>query len=264
VIFLLIAWGLASPLFAMSWYDSMLFQPWLTTGNASIEAISGTRKATVTIATPSGNKLNAWYFKLPYAERTVLLSHGGSGNASDRSELIASLLGHHASVFIYDYSGYGASTGKPSLEQIMTDGDAAYNYLVHDLKIDPNTIVIAGESLGSGVACHIAAVQNCHSLLLLSPFDSLLKLARTKLPWLYLYPVSWFHHQDIDNHATLVGFQKPLLIIHGEQDTTFPRGEAKDLAKDCSTATVVEVPCGHTVYAPLTPEYQNALKHFFK
>ena len=265
VLLLFIAWGLASPQIAMQWYDSMLFQPSQTNGNAALTTITGTHKETLTIPTASGNKLNAWYFHLPYTEKTVLLSHGGVGNNSDRAELIGSLLGHHVSVLIYDYSGYGASTGKPTLDQLMADGDSAYKYLVNDLKIDPSTIVIAGESIGSGVACHIAASQNCNSLLLLSPFCSLLGIARAKLLWLHLYPTGWFPHQDIDNRAALAAFQKPVLILYGEEDVTFPKNESKELAKACHDCTLVAVPgCGHTVNSPLTAEYQNALKRFLK
>jgi len=184
---------------------------------------------------------------------------------ADRTQLIEGLLPYHVSLLEYDYAGYGASTGKPSLSQILEDGDAAYDYIVHNLKVDPGSIVVVGESIGSGVACHIASHRKCNSVILLSPFCSLLRLAKYKLPWLNLYPASWFPYADIDNRAALAEFQNPVLIIYGQQDLTIPSSESKELAKVCHTCSLLEVPGrGHLVYYPPTPEYQTAVMTFLK
>ncbi len=262
---LLVLWALASPPIAKPWYDSMLFQPWLTGGSTTINSIGGVPRQTLTIPTKSGAKLSAWYFQAADARRTILISQGNGGAMADRKELIESFLPYHVSVLEYDYAGYGASTGKPSLDQILQDGDAAYDYLVNDLKVDPGSIVVVGESIGSGVACQIAAHHKCNSLILLSPFCSLLRLAKYKLPWLNLYPASWFPYADIDNRAALSGFQNPVLIICGQQDLTIPSSESKELSKVCHTCSLVEVPGrGHLVYYPPTPEYQSSLMEFLK
>jgi pimeloyl-ACP methyl ester carboxylesterase len=171
----------------------------------------------------------------------------------------------HVSVVEYDYAGYGASTGKPSLPEILADGEAVYDYLVGNLKINPASIVLVGESLGSGVACTVAADRQCDSVILLSPFCSLMRLAKFKMWWLNFYPPSWFPYADIDNCVPLSGFQRPVLILTGTQDLTIPPSESKELAKVCRSGNLVEIPGrGHLVYYPPTPQYQAALANFLK
>jgi hypothetical protein len=129
--------------------------------------------------------------------------------------------------------------------------------------VDPGSIVIVGESIGSGVACHIAAHHKCNSVILLSPFCSLLRLAKHKLLWLNLYPASWFPYADVDNRAALSDFPNPVLMLYGSQDLVIPSSESKELAKVCHTCDLMEIPDrGHLVYYPPTPQYQAALMKF--
>ncbi len=262
---LLVLWAIASPPVAKPWYDSLLFQAWLTGSGADTTSISGIPKQILKIPTKSGTQLNAWYFKGANVKKTLLISKGNGGTIDDRKELIESFLPSNVSVLIYDYAGYGSSSGKSSLGEILEDGDSAYDYLVNSLKVDPKSIVVVGESIGSGVACHIAAHRTCNSIILLAPFCSFLRLAKNKLPWLYLYPSSWFPYKDIDNRAALSGFQNPVLILYGQQDVTIAPSESKELSKACPTCTLVEVPGrGHIVYYPPTTEYENALTSFLR
>jgi hypothetical protein len=230
-----------------------------------MSSVGGIPKQTLTIQAKSGAKLSAWYFQVADARKTLLISQGNGGAMADRKELIESFLANHVSVIEYDYAGYGASTGKPSLNEILEDGDSAYDYLVNNLNVDPISIVVVGESIGSGVVCHIASHRKCNSVILLSPFCSLLRLAKYKMPWLHLYPRSWFPYADIDNRAALSGFQNPVLIIYGQQDLTIPSSDSKELSKVCHTCNLVEIPGrGHLVYYPPTPEYKSSLMTFFK
>lgn len=260
---MLVLWALASPPIAKPWYDSLLFKPWMTGGDPTITSIAGVPKQNLTITTKSGARLNAWYFRVAEAKKTLLVSQGNGGAMADRKLLIESFLPYHVSLLEYDYAGYGTSTGKTSLDQILQDGDSVYDYLVNDLKVDPKSIVVVGESIGSGVACHIASHRGCNSVILLSPFCSLMRLAKSKLPWLNLYPASWFPYVDIDNRTALKDFQNPVLILYGPQDLTIPPSEAIELSRLCHTCSLVEIPGrGHLLYYPPTSEYKSALITF--
>jgi uncharacterized protein len=262
---LVFIWALASPVVAKPWYDSILFQPWLSGGKTNVDSINGVVKQTLSILTKSGARLSAWYFPVSDATKTVLISQGNGGTMADRQELIASFLRCSVSVVEYDYAGYGASTGKPSLPEILSDGEAVYDYLTGNLKISPDSIVLVGESLGSGVACRIAAERQCNSVILLSPFSSLMRLAKFKMPWLNLYPASWFPYADIDNCLPLSGFHQPVLIVTGADDLTLPSSESKKLAKVCVNCKLIEIPGrGHLVYFPQTRLFQSSLTSFLK
>lgn len=262
---MLVLWVLASPQIAKPWYDSLLFQPWLTGGDTAITTLGGIKKQTLTIPTKAGTNLSAWYFQAPNAKKTLLVSQGNGGAMADRTKLIESFLPYQVSVMEYDYAGYGTSTGKPSLDEMLEDGDAVYDYLTEVLKVDPASIVVVGESIGSGVACHIAAHRPCNSVILLAPFCSLMRLAKFKLPWLNLYPESWFPYKDLDNRKALSSFSNPVLIIHGKQDLTIPFSDSEELSKSCRDCSFTAIPDrGHLVYYPPTVQYQTALKAFLK
>lgn len=59
----------------------------------------------------------------------------------------------------YDYSGYGCSTGTPSVSNTIADVNACYQYLLQVKGKKPQDIVIYGQSVGSGPTCDIAASE---------------------------------------------------------------------------------------------------------
>jgi pimeloyl-ACP methyl ester carboxylesterase len=258
---------IASPPVAKEWYLSMLFQSWVTGAtNKPVQAIAGVPRENESIPTPSGNTLNGWYFKKQGSDCTILLSHGNAGSIADRVYLIDELLKCGASVFAYDYAGYGNSTGKPSLEEICVDGESAYDFLIKQLHVAPDSVVIMGESLGTGVACRIAEHHQCRSLLLQSPFYDLLRLVRKKLFWWNVYPDVIVPFMNLDNSKIVARFPKPILILYGEDDFTIPTSEPNDLYKVCTApkCTIVEIPGRdhNSIYYPPLAQYREAISKF--
>src|SRR5579883_1905085 len=135
-----------------SWFDACILRPTkYPAGNYSIKEVDGISYDDIFFDSPNGEKLHGWYFQKPGAGKTVLLSHGIGGNLSSRVDLIHLFLEANTSVFIYDYEGYGRSSGKASLKNVINDGEAAYEYLTNGLRIPSSRIVLVGESLGTGV-----------------------------------------------------------------------------------------------------------------
>lgn len=58
---------------------------------------------------------------------------------------------------LYDYSGYGVSTGKPSARGVYADLEAVVDWCVLEKKFEPNRIVLYGQSIGSAPTCGYAA-----------------------------------------------------------------------------------------------------------
>jgi hypothetical protein len=50
----------------------------------------------------------------------------------------------------YDYTGYGCSSGKPSVAATCADIEAVYRYTVETLGVDPASVILYGQSVGSG------------------------------------------------------------------------------------------------------------------
>lgn len=92
--------------------------------------------------------------------RTILYSHP---NALDLGQCIpycmdlSKLL--EVNVLTFDYTGYGASEGIPSVRHTRADITAAYQFLKTFVSVNDEDIVLMGASLGSGPAVHLAAKQ---------------------------------------------------------------------------------------------------------
>ncbi|MBY0552742.1 MAG: alpha/beta hydrolase [Candidatus Obscuribacterales bacterium] len=219
---------LFSPFVAMPLYNFLLFFP-MTEGFYDTKEVAGVAKKDCYFQSPSGKKLHAWYFEKEGSSRTFLISHGNAGNLTHRTALIALLLGTGASVFIYDYEGYGKSEGAPSVNGACGSGEAAFKYLTETLHLAPQTIVLYGESLGTGITCQIAKKNQPAAVVLQSAFSSLPSVAAERIFLFHLYPSWTYPVNTLDNLAYVRSKTVPLLIIHGMQDRVISEKNAEAL-----------------------------------
>lgn len=77
-------------------------------------------------------------------------------------------------VLLWNYRGYGRSTGKPDPNSFRRDGEAIVDFLRHDLKM--KKIGVHGESLGGIVTTHIARAKNIDYMCADRTFTSLSKV----------------------------------------------------------------------------------------
>lgn len=253
-----------APVVATPLYNNLVFHPFAA-GNYNIDSIGGVPCKDLYFPAQNGKRLNAWYFKNPGATKTILLSHGNAGNITDRYGLIQLLLGTGASVFAYDYQGFGKSQGSPSLAGICADGLAAYNYLVNDLKVEPSDVVLFGESIGTGATCAVASKVKCAGIVLQSPFTSLPAIAREKLKFLQIYPDWLFPSARLDNLTVVLQQHAPLLMVHGMQDEIVPVAHSQILAQQASEPKALELlpHAGHNdIYSVDSQQYFKALRLF--
>ncbi|KAI3823586.1 hypothetical protein L1987_05025 [Smallanthus sonchifolius] len=119
-------------------------------GGCSVDVLS--------LRTKRGNKIVAFYLKNPYARLTLLYSHG---NAADLGQLVDLFVQLKANLRVnlmgYDYSGYGASTGKPSELNTYADIEAVYECLQTEYGVSQEDLILYGQSVGSGPTLHLAS-----------------------------------------------------------------------------------------------------------
>ncbi|CAN0838492.1 Alpha/beta hydrolase domain-containing protein 17B [Linum grandiflorum] len=71
--------------------------------------------------TKTGNKLVSMFWKHPFAKFTLLYSHGNAADLGQMYELFIELRAHlRVNIMCYDYSGYGASSGKVKMKVTKT------------------------------------------------------------------------------------------------------------------------------------------------
>jgi fermentation-respiration switch protein FrsA (DUF1100 family) len=168
---------------------------------------------------PDRTRLHGWFFPLPGKAPLILFCHGNAGNISDRMENVKQLLDHGLQVFIFDYRGYGRSSGRPTEAGIYQDGLAAYDYLVKERKTAPDRIILFGRSLGAAVAVEIAMRRDVRSLIIESAFTSTKDMAKQMFLFQLLSPVVPPNYHNLKKIKKIT---VPKLIIHGEQDAIVP------------------------------------------
>src|SRR5713101_2542028 len=134
----------------------------------------------------AGEELHGWLVPVPQARGAVLFFHGNAGNVSHRLDYLRMFRELGFSVLIFDYRGFGKSSGEPSETGTYQDAEAAWNYLVETRRIAPSSIVLFGESLGGAVAAWLAARVKPRALIITSTFTSLPDLGAKLYP---LFPV---------------------------------------------------------------------------
>lgn len=164
--------------------------------------------------------LHGWYCPVPRPRGVFLMLHGNAGNITHRVDRITAwqrLL--NVSVFVFDYRGYGRSTGQPNEPGVYSDARAAYLWLTADKGIAPDDVVFFGESLGAAVALQLATEVPPRALILESPFTSAVEMGQRTFPWL---PVRWIMRNRFASIEKIGRYYGPLLIVHGTQDTLIP------------------------------------------
>jgi fermentation-respiration switch protein FrsA (DUF1100 family) len=164
-------------------------------------------------------KLHGWYFPGQNASDVVLFCHGNAGNISHRLDNVRRLLAHGLAVFIFDYRGYGKSSGKPSESGLYRDGLAAYDYMIRKKGIQPEHIIPFGRSLGSAVAIEIALNRPVKSLIIESPFTSTKGMAKTMLLFSLFSFIIPAHYNNLGKIPQIA---VPLLVMHGDRDDIVP------------------------------------------
>ncbi|MCB1322069.1 MAG: alpha/beta hydrolase [Leptospiraceae bacterium] len=173
-------------------------------------------------------RLDGWYVPRSGAQFTLLFMHGNAGNISHRLESIRQFHELGLNVFVFDYRGYGRSTGRPDEQGLYADGRAAYDYLVADRKIPANRIILFGRSLGAAVALRLARDTPAAAVVTEAAFYSAVRIGQEAYPYL---PVSLLARHRFENYRAITSRKHPmpLLMIHSEADEIVPPEHAREL-----------------------------------
>src|SRR5258706_815212 len=175
--------------------------------------------------------------------RAVLVLHGNGETISqwDRAQKVLADMGVWSLVF--DYSGFGDSTGEPTSERVCEDGRAAYGELVR--RMPPESLRVAyGLSLGAAVVLKIASALDPppSGVVVWGAWPSareVVKRLHTAPPWLVpLLP------NTFDNPSAARARRGPLLVLHGSEDKIATADDGKRIAGAAPHGRLVEVPAG--------------------
>lgn len=178
----------------------------------------------VRITTADRIELHGWYVAAEAGAPTVLFCHGNAGNISHRLDWLEIFHDMGLAVFLFDYRGYGQSSGTPDERGTYLDAQAAWDYLTNTKRHSPKSIVIFGESLGGPIAANLAKDVSPGALVLASTFTSAPDLASNLYWFLPVRLLARFHYPTAEY---VVRVHVPTLVIHSRTDEIVPFSHAE-------------------------------------
>ena len=149
----------------------------------------------------------------PSGERLLVLGFSGNATNADATAGVLADLYPEADIVTFHYRGYPPSNGSPSAAAVREDAPRLYD--LAQSRIHPARTVAVGFSIGSGVAAALARERPLNGLILVTPFDSLGRVAADHFPWL---PVRLLFRHELDSASALAESTVPVALLAAGRD----------------------------------------------
>ncbi|HEX4843162.1 MAG TPA: CocE/NonD family hydrolase [Limnobacter sp.] len=160
----------------------------------------------------------------------------------------------------FNHRGYGKSQGTPEEKHLIADAHAIYKWVAQQPWCSREKISVIGRSLGTGVAMQLAASAPIHKLVLFTPYDSLLNIARRKVP---LAPVSLLLRSKFKSHEWAAQVHNPTFVLLAEDDPVVPHDSSLRLIQHFAVKPLVATVKGtNHVSLPHDVDAQGLVSHF--
>lgn len=194
----------------------------------------GLRYEDVDLVSADGVGLHGWFLPASReAAGTLVFLHGNAENISTHLGAVYWLPEEGFNVFLLDYRGFGRSRGKPNLDGVHRDAAAALRYVVSRKDVDPDRLVILGQSIGGAIAIHTAATIDIPvaAVVAESAFTGYREIVQEKMSEVWLtWPFQWMAFGMTSKYDPVTAVEAisstPLLLIHGKQDNIIPVAHA--------------------------------------
>ncbi len=208
-----------------------------------------------------GTSIHAWFVPLKPQSPVLVFCHGNAGNISHRLDKLMILRRAGASVLLFDYRGYGRSSGRPDEQGIYLDAEAAYRWLAEEKKISADRIAIHGESLGGAVAMELALRRRASGLILESTFTSVVDMCKHAFPFL---PANLLVRFRYDTLSKISKLSCPVLVMHSQDDDIVPFAMGRRLFDAApGPKTFFEMRGSHNEgFLDMGPAYEKAMADF--
>ncbi len=181
---------------------------------------------------------------------------GGNGEAVERDVDFFGRMLPDATVYLVPYRGYGPNAGTPSESAIEADALAVFDF-VHAHQAH---VALIGRSLGSGVATFVAARRPAERLVLVTPYDSILAIAKARYG---IFPIPLLLRDRYESWRNARTIHAPTLVLLGANDAVVPRANSDALiASFPRPPKVVVIAHGDHNNLSNSPVYATTIRDF--
>ena len=176
----------------------------------------------VSFTTADNITLRGWLYQSPTApigECRLLIYFGGNAEEASENYLENTSYLPEVSQLFVNYRGYGGSDGKPSAANLRDDALLIFDEITEKLNIPPSAVCPLGRSLGTHMAAYVAASRPVNSLIMITPFDSVVNVGQGRYP---IFPVRQLLRHPFDTISEVQKISAPTLFILAEHDRVVP------------------------------------------
>ncbi|MFI4980823.1 MAG: alpha/beta hydrolase [Nevskiales bacterium] len=174
-----------------------------------------------------GVTLRGWVMNPGQAR--ALIYFGGNGDAVQKMREDYARWGAGRTVYLVAYRGYGASDGTPTEAALFGDALAIYD----DVRTRQREIAVVGRSLGSGVATYLASQRPVERLALVTPFDSIARIAQGRFP---IFPAQLILKDKYESWRYAPQVRCPVLVLEAQNDSVVPAASTARLLEKFTPA----------------------------
>jgi pimeloyl-ACP methyl ester carboxylesterase len=149
---------------------------------------------------------------------------GGNGEDVSRNLPVLAAAFPDAAIYLLHYRGYGGSAGTPTEDGLVADAFALFDQ-AHARHAQ---VTVIGRSLGSGIAVHVAGARPVARLVLVTPYDSIVGIARAQYPYM---PVSLLLQDRYESFRYAPRVRAPTTLVVAADDRIIPRASSEQLLR---------------------------------
>jgi uncharacterized protein len=173
-----------------------------------------------------GNNLVGWFIKPQNTTTTaitVLFLHGNGGSIVSEFWSALQLAKRGMQVFLFDYSGYGFSEGKPTRKRVLADCNDALNMLLSRADVKGTRLVVYGQSLGGQLAATVASENEAKiDALVMEGAPSSHKDIAAYQSGALGFTARALVKNEYSSVKSVQHYHKPILVIQSSEDKTVP------------------------------------------
>ena len=222
---------------------------------------SGHRTRPIVLRAKDGTRLCGWLMtpRTP-GPRPAVLYFGGRSEEVSWVVRDAGNLFPNMTVLALNYRGYGNSHGIPDETLLVEDGCTLFDWLAALGQVDARRIAVVGRSLGSGVAVQVAKERAAHSVVLITPYDSILAIAKKRFRAM---PIEYMLRHRFESIKHAPSLKVPTYVLRAELDDVVPHSHTDQLCEKLANLILDDiVPASNHMNIPYLEATQSRISGF--